>query len=381
VPTPARPTAIIARVRTRLTALGDLTPSDKQGWRELAERALEPNPSHEPDYVLPLAGALGHLRSAALLIVEDEDGWQAVLPVHGERWHRIPLRSRAAWRGHILYALLGTPLVAPGRPGAAIEALLEGMLRQGASPSFAALEEVAEGGPVAAHLLEAFAADDAPDGMLVERWPRATLVRRPEETYVEETLKPKRRRELRRQRRKLGEELGDEVVVVERAGDDAAYAELIRLEAAGRKGDRGTVLAADPAHARFFTEMCRAFAERGRLQILALQAAGRTLALQCNLLAGDAIFRVKIAYDEEWAAYSPGIQLELEGIRVFHDETDAAYMDSCADANNAMINRLWPDRRWVATYGVPQRGPRGWVAAPTLRVTRSLREWNRRRKG
>jgi hypothetical protein len=54
-------------------------------------------------------------------------------------------------------------------------------------------------------------------------------------------------------------------------------------------------------------------------------------------------------------------------------------MDSCASPNNAMINRLWPDRRAVATWALPATGPRGWLAGRTLGLAKSLREFNRRR--
>jgi hypothetical protein len=284
----------------------------------------------------------------------------------------------------VLYALSGTPLVAPDHPHETLEALLAAMLGEpllanGGKPWFAALDDIAEGGPVAAALNDVFNYW-TPAEILIERLPRAILRRRPKMSYVDKTLSSKRRRELRRQRRKLSEVLGEEPVVVDRAGEDVVYGEFVKLEAAGRKGTRGTVLAADPRHVRFFLAVCRNYAREGRLQFLALQGAGQPLALQCNLLAGSTIFRMKIAYDERWAAYSPGIQLELEGIRVFHEETEALLMDSCAAANNAMINRLWPDRMTVATFALPQRGPRALLAAPALRMTRSARRWNRRRR-
>ena len=123
------------------------------------------------------------------------------------------------------------------------------------------------------------------------------------------------------------------------------------------------MLASDELHARFFLELCRDFAAQGRLQLLELRAGGRTLAMKCNIRAGDGLFYFKIAYDEEFARFSPGVQLEVEAVRLFHDDTDAQWIDSCADANNAMINRLWPDRRIVLTL-VLVKGARGMLARP-----------------
>jgi CelD/BcsL family acetyltransferase involved in cellulose biosynthesis len=198
--------------------------------------------------------------------------------------------------------------------------------------------------------------------------------RRPQPTYVEETLSSKHRRELRRQRRKLGEALEAEPELVDRAGQDAAYDDFIALEACGRRAAEQTVLAADPGHAAFFREMCRGFAEQGRLQLFELQAGDRTVAAKCNLLAGNGLFCLKIAYDERWSSMSPGILLELDTLEVFHDATEAEFIDSCADPNNAMINRLWPDRRELATYTLPAGGLRGRAVRPALSAARSIRD-------
>jgi hypothetical protein len=45
-------------VTGRLLELAALSERDLDAWRELAARALEPNPFAEPDFVLPAADAL-----------------------------------------------------------------------------------------------------------------------------------------------------------------------------------------------------------------------------------------------------------------------------------------------------------------------------------
>jgi hypothetical protein len=367
-------------VSAELIAIADLSTWELTCWRELAARAVEPNPFFEPEYVLPLARGLGDEDEVGLLVVPGPDGWRACLPVHrASRWHRIPLRSLATWRGHVLYGLLGTPLVAPEQPGEDLAALVDGLQGVTSGATFYGLEWVAGDGPVAAALVDVLDSR-RPAPIRFERFERAVLRRRPEPTYVEETLSSKHRRELRRQRRKLGEALGGEPELVDRAGEDSAYDDFIALEANGRHAAEQTVLAADPGHAAFFGEMCRAFAAQGRLQLLALQAGGQTVAAKCNLLAGDAIFCLKIAYDDQWSSLSPGILLEIDMLKVFHDETEADFIDSCADPNNAMINRLWPDRRELATYVLPAGSPKGRVARPALTAACSLRNRKRDRR-
>ena len=123
-------------VRSEVIELKDLSERDRSEWRALATRAIEPNPFHEPEYLLPLARGLGAESSVGLVVARDATGWLACLPARAGRWHRIPLRSVATWRSR--YSFLGTPLVAPDRSVEAVAALVSGMLA--GSPSFAALD-------------------------------------------------------------------------------------------------------------------------------------------------------------------------------------------------------------------------------------------------
>lgn len=107
-----------------------------------------------------------------------------------------------------------------------------------------------------------------------------------------------------------------------------------------------------------------------------MTAGGTTVAMKCNLLAGDAVFCFKIAFDEEWARFSPGVLLEVENVERFH-AGEATWMDSCADPDNAMINRLWPDRRRISTLLVPCGGVFGQSSRSGARVILAAR----RRKG
>lgn len=350
-----------------------LTDADLDAWRALAARAAEPNPFFEPDYVLPLARGTGQTGDAALLVVLAGGEWIACLPVRaGRRWHRAPLPNLSTWRAHVLYALLGTPLIDGERLDAGATGLVDGLL--GARRSlFSALEWLREGGPVYVALRRALAARGART-IRFEAFERAALSRRPAADYVDATVSIKHRREYQRQRRRLGEAVGGEVVVEDRAGDPAAVAGLISLEGRSAMARRGMVLASDPRHATFFQEMCAAFAGAGRLQLLVLSAGGRDLAYKCNLAGGDGLFMLKIAFDEEFRSFSPGMQLELEMLNFFQAAPTFSWMDSCADANNAMINRLWPDRRTLTTLVVPAPGARGLVAQPAVRALRAARD-------
>lgn len=350
----------------------DLGKAQLAAWRDLAMRAEEPNPFFEPHYALPLARATEQVADTALLVARWGAEWTAALPVRSLRhWHRVALPSLSTWRPHPLYALLGTPLLASDalREGARGVA---GALTSRLGSSFSGLDWLVEGSPVTA-ALEGALRECKSQPIVFERFERAAVHRRPEPSYLEETLSPKHRRELRRQRRKLGESLGAEVEVIDRADDPAAVEELIELERRSAVAERGTVLTSDPAHAAFFREACAGFAAEGRLQLLTLRAGDVTLAAKCNFVAGDGCFMFKIAFDETYRKFSPGMQLELEMLNLFHQRPSIRWMDSCADANNAMINRLWPDRRAMVSLAAPAPGLRGSVAKPLVRGVRVLR--------
>ncbi len=297
-------------MRTKLIPLSALQARDLGRWHELAEVALEPNPFFEPDYVLPLARGLDEVDEVALAVVAEGQAWVACMPVRRvDRWHRIPLPSMSAWRGHgLLPALLGTPLISSARAHDAAVALA-GSLARGPGSSFIAFEWLVEGGPVFEAVGSALV-DTRLRSLRFEHFERAFLERRPEGDYLEHAMGAKHRRTLRAQWRKLEEQLGADLQIVDRAGEEAAVAQLVDLEGRSYLAERGSVLNANPGHVRFFHEMCAAFAARGRLQLLALQAGDQTIAMKCNILAGPGTFYLKIAYEQSYARFSPGIQLE-----------------------------------------------------------------------
>lgn len=361
-------------MRAHLRPLDELTERDLSAWRELAPSAVEPNPFFEADFVLAAWRHLGR-NGVGLLVAEDADGWAACLPVHKPaRWRRLPIAALAVWRHP--YCFLGTPLVASGRTEAAVSALLDGGLGE-RRINVLTFDWLGDGGPVAA-ALERLLNERGISTVRYERFERASLRRRPEPTYLDDTLRGHRRRELQRMRRALARDVGDPVTTTDRPEDPDALEDFLRLEASGWKGEQGTALASREDHARFFRAVCASFARDDRLQLLELTAGGRPVALKCNLLAEGTVFCFKIAYDAQYARYSPGVQLERETVDLFHGRTSLNSMDSCATPNNQMINRLWPDRRPITTIVVPDRSPLGWATLQATAASSSLRDLVRR---
>jgi len=347
-------------MRAELIPLNELTDRQLGAWRDLADRAVEGNPFLEPDFVT--AAAAGLEQEVALLVASDANGWAGCLPIRRNwRWHALPVPCLSQWL-HI-YCFLGTPLVLAERAPQALAAMIDAVTRE-RRVGLMALEWISDDGPVATALHEALEAR-ATRAVAYERFERAAIRRRPESTYFE-NMSGKRRKKLRRLTEVMEEDTGAPLVIVDRAGQDDAYDEFLRFEASGWKGEGGTALASSPAHATFFRQICRSFAARGKLQLIALTVGERTAAMTCNLVGGDCVFCFKIAHDERLAQYSPGVQLMVRPSLWFHDLADATLLDSCAVPDNEMVNRLWPDRRALATVVIPTGGFLGRRSHATL---------------
>jgi CelD/BcsL family acetyltransferase involved in cellulose biosynthesis len=356
-------------VTARLIPLSELTQGEIGAWRELAGRAASPNPFFDPDYVLPAAHGLDCFDRVGVVIVEDGGEWAACMPVRRyARWHRLPLPCVGTWRHR--YCLLGTPLLSTDAEDGVLT--IADSMREAKGSAFAALEWVPAEGPIAAGM---DASTPAP--IPFEEITRAMIVRRRQNDYLDGKVKGKHRREFRRLSKGLEEEVGGPLELVDRAGDPAAVEDFLALEASGWKGRTGTALAAHPAHADFFREMTARMAARGALELTFLAGGGRIAAARCSLVSGDGNFCFKVAFDEELKRFSPGRELELRLIDQFHDDARLQWMDSCADPDNELFNRLWPDRRKLRTVAYRSRGPLGASVPPALRAVAALR--NRRR--
>jgi CelD/BcsL family acetyltransferase involved in cellulose biosynthesis len=266
------------------------------------------------------------------------------------------------------YQLLGTPLVDRDRTRDTLAALLRAPWRTRRPAMLLELEGTGDDGPVA-HAL-----DEAVEelGGVAVRWEtheRAALVRRPDGTVA--PLSSSRLKRVRRSRRALERAAGP-VTVVDSAGDPAAVERFLALEAAGWKGRAGTAMAVRPADAAFFREVCARFAAAGRLELRTLEVEAGPVAMQVALRAGDAVFHMKVAYDEAHGDHSPGVQLLVDYADRFPAE-GLALRDSCTAAGNVTESQVWPGRRRVSDVVVPFAGPVGRIGVAALARLRARR--------
>jgi CelD/BcsL family acetyltransferase involved in cellulose biosynthesis len=345
---------------------GVLSAQDVGRWNELARSTGTPNPFYEPAFVLPAVEHFGETELELLVAIDGAGEWVGLMPVERRRrWGRLVGAALTGWEHP--HCFLQSPLLARDSADGAAEAMLLEARRQAGLIAF---DRLPADGPVASALASACDAL-AVKPIVWKRFERAALERRPDDDYVSSTLCGKHFRDLRRKGRKLESEHG-KVAFVDRAGDPRAADDLLALEGAGWKGDGGTALAGGPG-AAFFREICGAFAEADRLQMLAMQAGDRTVAMQSALIAGDCLFCFKIAYDESSGRFSPGTQLIAETASEFHRRPELEWVDSCSRPGSESIERLWPDRREMATVLVPGAGAKGGAVSVEAKLAARLR--------
>jgi CelD/BcsL family acetyltransferase involved in cellulose biosynthesis len=325
-------------------------------WEELAAVASEANVFYEPWVLVPAVRAFGagqDLRFVLLFAAPDGVFSSAKLvgffPLCYERGYgKLPVGVLRLWRH--LHCFLSTPLLRAGYEQLCFKTLLQWLRLGRADASMVELGCMGGDGPVQEALRQVLS-QRGKSAFEVEAFERALLLPAASpEAYLEASVSPGSLKELRRLRRRL-EELGTLECQVLRPGDalEGWLDDFLQLEAQGWKGDNGTALAQNQAEQAFFRDAARGAFDRGRLMMLRLLLNGRTIAAKCNFISGDGAFAFKIAYDESFARFSPGVQLELENIWHIHGHPVVRWMDSCADEDHPMINRLWKDRRAIRT--------------------------------
>jgi CelD/BcsL family acetyltransferase involved in cellulose biosynthesis len=344
-------------------------------WEDLSVHAMEPNPFYEPFMLLPALDVFG--RQSALqfvFIYTARRGHRvllALLPMErASRYRGLPLAHSRLWMHRHCY--LCTPLIRRGQARRCLSGYLD-WLSTHDTGAVIEWRNVNGDGAFLTAFDEVLA--DTHHAYVPYEFKRALLrPRRDSDSLLKETHSRKARHELRRLERRLAEIGALEYRELQNRDHAAQWIDaFLELERRGWKGKRGSALACRDADRHFFTQWASEAARRGRLMMLALAVGGRTVAMKCNVLAGSGAYAFKITYDEDYARYSPGVLLEMENIRRFHTRGDLQWMDSCADPANWMMNRIWPDRRRIATLVMPGSNFAGPLFVRALPLMRRLK--------
>ncbi|MCW2308560.1 GNAT family N-acetyltransferase [Rhodobium gokarnense] len=322
--------------------------ADRAAWHELADRAAEPNPFFRPEFLLPAIAAL-QPKGIAVRRVWDRTGRLLGLApvVRGSLGFGVFGASSSVWTHP--YAPLGTPLIDRDAVDAAVAALLAP-----GSGGALAFPELSLDGPVGTALRRhAPVLGAVPVSLNVHR---RALLESPlsAEAYRQTVLSPCRRRNERRFLRRLARHgVVTFTTATEPGAVASAFADFLRLEAAGWKGDRGTALACDARITTFAQEAIAGLAEIGGVRIDAYRIDGRPVGIVVSLVDGGDVFTWKMAHDMAFAAQSPGFLALLGLTEAVLDDVYVNRIDSLADAGHPIVDHIWHERRTIGTLLVP----------------------------
>jgi Acetyltransferase (GNAT) domain len=370
----------------------DLTALEKQvaAWEELGAAAIEPNVFYEPWMLMPALRAYGGPGRLLFALVQAPDPARPLgppllcgfFPLELRDYYdgisrKLPLKTLCLWRKpEMIY--LCAPLLRAGYGREALAAFFDWLDAGAHNCSLMEFGFVTGEGPFH-HLLVDYLNEHLKFTYVTEAFTRALF--RPAadaEDYIRSSLNRFRRKEIRRQEKRLAETGRLEYAALDPCvgGDDvdAWIEEFLEFEANSWKGKGGRALVCSETDRKYFVEIAREAFRRGKLMMIALRFNGRPIAYKVNFLSGDGSFAFKIAFDEEYARYSPGVLLELENIRLLHERTQIKWMDSCANPDRFMINHLWTDRRAIQTMVVSTGKLQGDLALAAL----PLLKWGNR---
>lgn len=337
---------------------------------DLAGRSLESNPFYEPGMLLPALRLIDVEQPLAVICARDGSRLLGLFVMErGSVREGIPIGVLRAWTHR--YCFLNSALLDRQDGDKALAALADWVESGRAPASVLEFPQIYHDGPFARLLCGVLQSRTGwvTDVVVSER---AMLART---SLGAATISGRHAKELRRLERRLAERGTLTFEELPACADVGPWLEeFLALEASGWKGREGTAIGQREADRGFFVQFAAAAHADRRLQCLALRLDGAAIAMKLNLFTRDQGFALKIAHDERFAKYSPGVLLERFNERLFAEAAGAfTCMDSCAMQGHPMIERLWRDRRRIAAVTLAGRGiaARAFVA---LRARRRARQ-------
>ena len=321
-------------------------------WDVLAQSAIEPNVFFEPWMFLPAAQFFEPNTPLCCVFVYRRAPLLGAPPIlcgffpfeRRRRYRGLPIRSLRLWEPRYV---LFTPLVHRIWARETLHVLLDWIVSKEGCP-LVEMPMIHGEGPWHQALVDVLN-ERRMLSFVDEIYTRALIRRGPDaESYCAAALDKERLRNWRRQRRRLSEQGKFETRVLQPDDDPERWIEqFLRLEASGWKGQEKTALGMIESSEAIFRASARNGFALGKLQMLGLFLDEKPIALKCNYLTGAGGFTFKIAYDENYARYSPGVLLELDNIEQMHRRPGLEWLDSCAVPDHAMMNRIWKERRTI----------------------------------
>lgn len=329
------------RYQIELLSLDGLSATAVAQWRNLAQRAMEPNPFCDPDFVIPLVMHFDYSKAALLVVRDQFQQWQFATPViqhHLEEGSPLPelrtLRSP--------YSFLNQPLVGRDNPVMTLTCLFDTLSRQRVWHGLGCGKVRSDAEQF--ELMEFSAQVCGVDFLTAQKNSRPSVIPRSQEELLQR-CSSNRRKSLRKTWKKLTTSGKVEYRLNRPSAEELEAIEtFLWLESTGWKGDQGTALTCQQHDRQFFRSMCQNFAREQKLYFGELLLNDRVIASTCNLQAEKVLFAFKIGWDAACTEFGLGYWSELLlADAVFREAPFIELIDSCSH-EDSYTGSVWPER-------------------------------------
>ena len=342
-------------VRT-IVGLETLTPHELAAWTELSATGLEPTAFNSPCGLSMALQSIAGANGRVLAVVDHEEA-DRLIAVTGLARKSIGLgfsgQNTMLWSSDL--GPIGTPLLADDRTSTS-QRFLEALFMQTRATCILFPDQSLNGQSF--QVLLSAANTMGLNITILDQWERATLHPKTEDTtFFRKALTRKRRKELARLERRLAEQ-GALHLASRITTDDVttAFTRFLKLEAESWKGGRGTALLNNTQTERFSRRLISHLAKNGAARVYELWLGDALVASLVLLSERDHAVTWKIAHDSTYGAFSPGSLLIMKTTQQLIDEAKFSEVDSLADPNHPMIDRLWPDRQAMGDVLIGRSG-------------------------
>lgn len=237
------------------------------------------------------------------------------------------------------YAFLSTPVIDPAFAAEVIPAFFVAIRKNPALPHVVSLKEM-DADSEAYAAIQKTIADEHLAHLTLTQTLRPAVTR-------EKGIKTSgsTRKKLRQDWNRLSA-LGKLEMINERAVEATrvAFEEFLDLEKRSWKGERGTAILCSERDTEFTRRLIGDLAAEGNASVAVLRLDGRTIAAQVLLYCGTTAYTWKIAFDGEFAKYSPGVLVVDKMTEQLFATTDVQAIDSCS-AQDSFMAQIWTGRK------------------------------------
>lgn len=348
-------------------------------WDSLAQSAVEPNVFYESWHLIPALSLLKGKQEVFLLLIWDKklsagnSQLIGVFPFEVQtRYSRLPVSCLSLWKHP--HCFLCTPLIRTGHEEACLTKLIN-WFDCNSSYRILRLSDIRADGPLLCKLEQVLKKHKRQADCTC--YERALLQSDLDgDSYLRKSLSRKSRTEFERQNRRLASLGNLELHTLTQEDNLQIWINtFLELEESGWKGRAGTAINCCNQQSKYLKLIMQAAFKNKQLMVSMLTLNKEPIAIRCSFLSNGAAFAFKTTFDERFAKYSPGVQLEFAITRSVLDNPNIAWMDSCSDPNQSLFNRLWREKRMIYHLAISRQDI---FSTTTLRVIKGLRHLLRR---